>query len=251
MGKFTGQVALVTASTEGIGFAIARSLGQEGAHVVICSRKAAKVDRAVKTLKNEGISITGMPCHVGKPENRKAILDKIRSEHGKLDILVCNAAVNPYFGNILGTPESAYDKIFDVNVKSTFMLIKEAAPMMEERKNSSIVIVSSLAAYDPSELLGIYSVSKTALIGLTKALSFELAAKKIRINCIAPGIIKTKFSDALFSQVSEETFSQNLPIGRVGVPEDCSGAVSFLCSDAASFITGETIVMAGGVKSRL
>jgi len=236
MGKFSGQVA---------------SLGQDGAHVVICSRKSSKVNNAVTTLKNEGISVTGMTCHVGKPSNRKALLDKIRNEHGHLDILVPNAAVNPYFGSILATPESAYDKIFDVNVKSTFMLIQEAVPMMEGRKNASIVIVSSVAAFVPSEQLGIYSVSKTALIGLTKALSHELAGKKIRVNCIAPGLIKTKFSGALFNLASEDVLAQNQPLGRVGVPEDCSGAVSFLCSDAASFITGETIVMAGGVTSRL
>ena len=251
MGKFSGQVALVTASTEGIGFAIARSLGEEGAHVVICSRKKAKVESALQTLKREGISASGMPCHVAKSDDRKAILGKIKNEHGGLNILVCNAAVNPYFGSMLATPEAAFDKIFDVNVKSTFMLVQEAVPMMKGKSNASIVIVSSVAGYAPNNLLGAYSVSKTALIGLTKTLSTELAPKNIRINAIAPGIIKTKFSQALFGQSTEEEVGETIPLGRVGVPEDCSGCVAFLCSKAASFITGETLVMAGGVSSRL
>ena len=250
MGKFDGQVALVTASTEGIGLAIARSLAQEGAHVVICSRRKANVDNALLTLRSENLSVSGMPCHVGKADERAALLEKVKSEHSRIDILVCNAGMNPYFGNILATTESVYDKIFDINVKSTFMLIKEAVPLMLGRKNASIVIVSSLSAFVANEFLGVYSVSKTALIGLTKALSYELASKKIRINCIAPGLIKTKFSDALLAQ-GESAVTSSIPLRRVGVPEDCSETVVFLCSQGASYITGETIVMAGGMVSRL
>ena len=250
MGKLTNKVALVTASTEGIGFAIARRLGKDGAHVVICSRKEANVSKAIETLKNENISVSGVTCHVGKSSDRKALLDKIENEQGGMDILVCNAAVNPYFGSILGTSEAAYDKIMNINVKSTFMLIKESMPLLEKRKGASIVIVSSVSGFTPNEFLGIYGMSKTTLFGLTKALVSELASKEMRINCIAPGLIRTKFSNALLSQ-GEDNVSGFIPMRRVGLPEECAGSVSFLCSNDASYITGETIVIAGGVMSRL
>ena len=192
-----------------------------------------------------------MPCHVGKAADRSALLNKIKAEQGGIDMLICNAGMNPYFGSMLATPESAFDKIFDINVKSTFMLIQEAMPLIEGRRKASIVIVSSLGGYVSNNLLGVYSVSKTALLGLTKALSGELASKGIRINCIAPGLIKTKFSNALFGPDDGKELIKTIPLGRVGIPEDCSGSVVFLCSDDASYITGETIVMSGGLKSRL
>ncbi|XP_076811153.1 dehydrogenase/reductase SDR family member 4-like [Clavelina lepadiformis] len=250
MAKHSGKVAVITASTEGIGFAIARKLGLDGAHVVISSRKQANVDQAINALKAENISVSGVACHVGKASDRRALLDKVEKDHGGIDILVLNAGVNPYFGSILGTPESAYDKILDINVKSTFMFIQESVPMIEKRGKGSIVIVTSVGGYVPSELLGIYGVSKTALLGLVKALVPELCSKNIRVNGLAPGLIKTKMSGALLSQ-GEEVAAQMIPINKVGRPDDCAGIVSFLSSDEAAYITGETVVVAGGVQSRL
>ncbi|XP_002131419.2 dehydrogenase/reductase SDR family member 4 [Ciona intestinalis] len=249
MGKLDGKVALVTASSQGIGFAIARKLAQDGAHVVICSRKKQNVDEAVQGLKSEGLSVSGSVCHVGKSDDRKSFINQLEKDFGGLDILVSNAAVNPYFGSILATPESAYDKIFDVNVKATFQLVQDAVPLMQKRGGGSVVIVSSMAAYNPNEMLGIYSVSKTALVGLTKALMPELSSMNIRVNCIAPGIIRTKFSKSLLQH--EEAVRQQVPLGRIGNPEDCAGMVAFLCSDEASYMTGETVVINGGMKSRL
>jgi len=250
MGKFDNKVALVTASTQGIGFAIARRLAVDGAHVIVCSRKKANVDAAVKSLTSHKHKVSGMVCHVGKACDRALLLDMIKQKFGGMDILVSNAGVNPYFGSILSTPESAYDKILDVNVKATFMLIQESVPLLQARGGGSIVIVSSYAGFSPNPLLGIYGVSKTALLGLTKALVPELRDRNIRVNCIAPGLIKTQFSSALLQQ-GEEAVAAELKIERIGVPDDCAGVASFLCSDDASYITGETVVVAGGVPCRL
>eukprot|EP01137_Pigoraptor_chileana_P001965 Opistho-2@2167 len=252
--RLDGRVAVVTASTEGIGYAIARRLGQEGAKVVISSRKKDNVDKVVQTLKDEGLSVTGIVCHVGKAEDRKSLIAKTVAAHGGIDILVSNAAVNPIFGSMLETTEDAWDKIFDINIKSAFFLAKEAMPHMGTggRKGGSVVFVSSIAGFAPFEALGAYSVSKTALFGLTKALSREVGARNIRVNCIAPGIIKTKFSEALWTNkaILEKTL-EDVPLNRLGSAEDCAGTVSFLASDDAAYVTGETIVTAGGMQSRL
>ena len=251
-GKLSGKIAVVTASTDGIGYAIAKRLGHDGARVVVSSRKADNVDKAMQSLRDAGVDVSGMPCHAGKENDRKALIDKVKNEHGRIDILVCNTGINPYFGKTLDTPEAAFDKIFDVNVKSTFMLIKEAVPLIKNSQSGCIVINSSIAGYSAIDQLGIYSVSKTALIGLTKVLSAELAASNIRVNCIAPGIIKTSFSKALWSSPNiSEVIVNKVPLGRLADPDECGGIVSFLASDDASYITGETIVVAGGMPSRL
>ena len=252
LGKLSGKVAVVTASSQGIGYAIAKRLGEDGAHVVINSRKAEKVDKAVESLKNAGICATGTTCHSGLEADRKALLDKVNAEHGRLDILVCNTGVNPYYGNTLEIPETAYDKIFDVNVKSTFMLIKDAVPLIKKSQSGSILIVSSIAGFEALDKLGIYSVSKTALLGLTKVLAPELAQSNIRINCLAPGIVKTNFSKALWENPdTSQSILNHIPLKRAACPSECAGAASFLTSDDAAYVTGETIVVAGGMKSRL
>ncbi|XP_035885956.1 dehydrogenase/reductase SDR family member 4-like 2 isoform X1 [Phyllostomus discolor] len=188
------KVALVTASTEGIGLAIARRLAQDGARVVISSRKQQNVDRAVAALQGEGLSVTGTVCHVGKAEDRERLVAMAVKLHGGIDILVSNAAVNPFFGNLMDVPEEVWDKILDINVKATALMTKAVVPEMEKRGSGSIVIVASIAAYSPFPALGPYNVSKTALLGLTKNLAIELAQRNIRVNALAPGLIKTNFS---------------------------------------------------------
>jgi len=252
MGKLSGKVAVVTASTDGIGYAIAKKLAEDGAHIVISSRKQSNVDTALEKLRANNLSVSGTACHVGKAEDRQKLLNFVKQEFGSLDILVSNAAVNPYFGPVLNTPEAAYDKIFDVNVKATFLLIKEFVPLMECRQNSSITVVSSIGGFTPFDLLGIYSLSKTALLGLTKVLTNELAAKNIRINSLCPGIVKTKFSGALWkSEDVANQILQSVPLKRFADADDCGGIVSFLSSDEAKYITGENIVVGGGMQSRL
>ncbi|XP_036055897.1 dehydrogenase/reductase SDR family member 4 isoform X2 [Onychomys torridus] len=205
------KVALVTASTEGIGFAIARRLAEDGAHVVISSRKQENVDRAVATLQGEGLSVTGIVCHVGKPEDRERLVATAVKLHQGVDILVSNAAVNPFFGSLMDVTEEVWDKS-----------------------------------------LSPYNVSKTALLGLTKNFAAELDSKNIRVNCLAPGLIKTRFSSVLWKDKSrEDMIKQYMRINRLGKPEDCAGIVSFLCSEDASYINGETVVVGGGTPSRL
>ncbi|XP_059769896.1 dehydrogenase/reductase SDR family member 4 isoform X1 [Balaenoptera ricei] len=246
------KVALVTASTDGIGFAIARRLAQDGAHVVVSSRKQQNVDRAVATLHGEGLSVTGTVCHVGKGEDRERLVATAVNLHGGVDILVSNAAVIPFFGNLMDVTEGVWDKILDINVKATALMTKAVVPEMEKRGGGSVVIVASVGAYRPFPGLGPYNVCKTALLGLTKNMALELAQRNIRVNCLAPGLIKTNFSRMLWDdQARLESLKATMQIKRIGKPEDCAGIVSFLCSEDASYITGETVVVAGGMPSRL
>ncbi|KAK7460333.1 hypothetical protein BaRGS_00038921 [Batillaria attramentaria] len=250
--KLAGKVAVVTASTEGIGFAIAKRLCEDGAKVVISSRKQKNVDAAVQQLRDLDLPATGVVCHVGKKADRDRLLAETVQQYGGIDILVSNAAANPYYGPLLDTSDEAWDKIFDTNVKATFLLCKEVVPHLEKRGGGSIVLVGSFAGYRPNPMIGAYSVSKTALLGLTKTLAPELAGKNIRVNCLAPGIIKTKFSRALWeNDTVHDIAMQQVPMGRMGTPEDCAGTVSFLVSDDANYITGETVVVSGGMTSRL
>lgn len=249
-----GKVAVVTASTEGIGLAIAKQLARDGAKVMISSRKQEKVNEAVLQLEKEekGCSVKGVVCHVAKAEHRKNLIEQTLHHFGGIDILVSNAAANPVFGPILQTPEEGWDKIFDVNVKSAFLLAKDIIPLMEKKGGGSVIFISSIGAFRPLEYIGAYCVSKTALVGLTKVLAEECGHMGVRINCIAPGIIKTNFSEALWkNDAAFKEFLKTVPLGRIGLSNDIGGAVSFLSSDQASYITGETLVISGGVHSRL
>ncbi|XP_029170499.1 LOW QUALITY PROTEIN: dehydrogenase/reductase SDR family member 4-like [Nylanderia fulva] len=250
--RLEGKVAIVTASTEGIGFSIARRLAQEGAKVMISSRKEANVKKAVEELLSEGLQVAGTVCHVGKAEDRKNLFEKTKSNFGGLDILVSNAAVNPAVGPVLDSTEEIWDKIFDINVKSTFLLMKESLPLLKCSESPSIIIVSSIAGYQPFGLLGVYSISKTALLSLTKTTAEELAIEGIRVNCIAPGIIKTKFSQPLYE--SEEAYNEaisRINMRRLGTSNEIGSVAAFLASSDASYITGETIVASGGMHARL
>ncbi|XP_073692396.1 dehydrogenase/reductase SDR family member 4 [Garra rufa] len=250
--NLSGKVAIVTASTDGIGLAAAEALGQRGAHVVVSSRRQANVDKAVSLLQSKNIKVIGTTCNVGKAEDRDKLINMTIEKCGGVDILVSNAAVNPFFGNILDSTEEVWDKILGVNVKASFLLTKQVVPHMEKRGGGSVVIVSSVAGYQPMQGLGPYSVSKTALLGLTRALAPDLAHSNIRINCVAPGIIKTRFSAALWENESVlEEFLKQTSIKRLGQPEDIGGVIAFLCSDEASYITGETITVTGGMNCRL
>ncbi|XP_031616590.1 dehydrogenase/reductase SDR family member 4 [Contarinia nasturtii] len=251
--RLVNKVAVITASTDGIGFAIAKRFAAEGAKVVVSSRKPENVSNAVNKLKNDGFSnVIGVKCHVSDANDRKNLFDETLKNFGKIDILVSNAAVNPVVGPVLACPEDAWDKIFDVNVKASFLLAKEVTPILRDETNGSIIFVSSYAGLNPFPLIGAYSVSKTALIGLTKALAQNLAPENIRVNCVAPGIIRTKFGSVMYeSETAHEAALSMIPMNRLGEVEDISGLVAFLASDDAAYITGETIVAAGGMPSRL
>ncbi|CAD7691393.1 unnamed protein product [Nyctereutes procyonoides] len=245
-GALANRVAVVTGATDGIGFATARRLARDGAHVVVSSRKQHNVDRAVAALQGEGLSVTGTVCHVGKAEDRERLVATVLEHYGGLDFLVCNAAVNPLVGSTLQASEEVWDKILDVNVKSPALLLSQLLPHMENRGMGAVILVSSIAGYIPHVELGPYNVSKTALLGLTRTLSLELAPKGIRVNCLVPGMIKTNFSKVLhMNEVLWNNFKEKYHLQRLGQPEDCAGLVSFLCSPDASYINGENIVVAG------
>lgn len=250
--KLSGKVAVVTASTEGIGRAIAEHLAANGARVVVSSRKQKNVDKAVESMKNNGLDVTGVVCHVGNKEDRANLIKHAVEKAGGIDIFVSNAAVNPAMCQVLDTPEDAWEKIFDINVKCAFLMSKDVLPHMEKRGGGSIVYISSIGGFQPMPILGAYSVSKTALLGLTKAAAAQCAPLNVRVNCVAPGVVKTKFSSAMWNtEEILEKVKEATPLGRIAEPEDIAGIVTFLCSDEASYITGENIVVAGGMQSRL
>lgn len=254
MKRFEGKVVLVTASTLGIGKAIAERFGQEGAAVVVSSRKQKNVDEVVQEFKGKGYETLGLVCHAGKMDHLQNLVDKTVAKYGKIDVLVSNVAVNPAMGPIMNATEAQYDKIFDVNVKSHFFLMKMVHPHMPKKAGSSVIFVSSVGGFNPSEALGLYSVSKTALIGMIKALRYQLAKDGIRINGLAPGVFKTRFAETLWKDPNSAITKMNLmtiPLGKFGEPEECGGVAAFLASDDASHITGETIVVNGGNHARL
>eukprot|EP00455_Lapot_gusevi_P026301 TRINITY_DN2776_c0_g1_i3.p1 TRINITY_DN2776_c0_g1~~TRINITY_DN2776_c0_g1_i3.p1 ORF type:complete len:254 (+),score=80.11 TRINITY_DN2776_c0_g1_i3:68-829(+) len=249
--RLTNKVAVVTGSTDGIGFAIAERFASEGAKVVVSSRKAANVKKAVETIKAKfpNTSVHGVVCHIGIAADRKKLVQETVEKFGQIDILVSNVAVNPTMGSTLETDEKTWDKIFDINVKCSFLIAQECVPHM--KNGGSITFVASQAGFTPFALLGAYSVSKTALFGLTKVLAQELAPN-IRVNCLAPGIIKTRFSVPLWKEdaIAEKAL-EGIPMRRFGTPAECAGTVAFLASEDASYVTGEIIVVNGGTTSRL
>ncbi|XP_034019975.1 dehydrogenase/reductase SDR family member 4-like [Thalassophryne amazonica] len=250
--SFAGKVAIVTASTDGIGLAAAEALGKRGARVVVSSRQQANVDKAVTLLQSQNIDVTGATCNVGKGEDREKLVQKALERFGGIDILVSNAAVNPYFGPIMDSTESVWDKVLHINVKSSFLMTKLVVPHMVKRGGGSVVFVSSVTGYQPTTTLGPYSVSKTALLGLTRALAPELAQSNIRVNCVAPGLIKTHFSAPLWENKDVlDDFKRQLSIKRIGQPEEIAAVIAFLCSSDASYMTGETITVTGGMSCRL
>lgn len=266
--RFEGKVALVTASTAGIGLSIAERLGLEGASLVLCSRRQRNVDGALAFLKSKGITrAVGTAAHVGKEEDIQRLLDLAASSFGantKIDVLVSNAAVNPFAGSILDTPPEAVDKVLEINLKSAIALCRAVVPKMPTDGSAAVVFVSSITAFRPEAPLGVYAVSKTALVALSRALAEELAPA-VRVNCVAPGTVPTKFAAALTDDTGagggggggsaggaisprEIAISRTL-LGRLGTPEDMAAAVAFLASRDASYVTGECLVVAGGMMA--
>lgn len=247
--RFEGKVAIVTASTQGIGFSIAERLGLEGASVVISSRRQKNVDEAVEKLKSRGIEVLGVVCHVSNAQQRKNLIDKTVQKYGKIDVVVSNAAANPSVDAILETEEAVLDKLWEINVKSAILLLKDAAPHLQ--KGSSIIFISSIGGYQPQASMAMYGVTKTALLGLTKALASELAPDT-RVNCVAPGFVPTHFAEYITkNDTVKKAIEERTLLNRLGTTEDMAAATAFLASDDASYITGETLVVAGGIPSRL
>eukprot|EP01084_Bolivina_argentea_P076095 137881_1 len=256
--RFEGQVALITGGTKGIGLAIAKRLGSEGATVVISSRKQASIDEALRSLKQANITdVYATTCHAGKEIDIKNLIDFTVNKCNlkKINILVANAATNPFVGDILESEASHWNKIYQVNLLGQYLLCKYAVPYMV-KGNSSIIINSSVGAWNFSTGPGaipIYHLFKLALVGFTKILSKSCTPKGIRVCGVAPGLIRTKMSKMLCESVDSGKISASKisDSGRLGEPEDISGVVAFLASKDASYISGETIIINGGTSSRL
>jgi NAD(P)-dependent dehydrogenase (short-subunit alcohol dehydrogenase family) len=245
--RLDGKVAVVTGASKGIGEAIARGLAEFGATVVVSSRKQDAVDAVAEAFRAEGFAAHGLACHMGDVEAIHAFADRVVDEHGGIDIVVNNAAANPVFGPIEGTDGGAFDKIIDVNLRGPFELSTRAVPSMRERGGGSIINVSSIGGLNPEPGLGMYSVSKAALVNLTKALAKEWGVDGVRANAICPGFIQTKFSRVLWQNDDMmDMLNTRLPLGRIGQPEEMAGLAVFLASDAASYCTGGVYLADGG-----
>jgi len=245
--SLNGRIALITGASRGIGEAIALTLADHGASCILVSRKREGLETVAKKIRQNGGSAEAMACNMGEMPQIKAIFDKVAATYGRLDILVNNAATNPYFGWMAEAPESAWDKTVAVNLKGPFFMIQQAAGLMARSGGGSIVNVASINGISPALLQGIYSITKAGLIAMTKAYAKELAPQKIRVNALLPGLTQTKFSAALIDnpQIYQQAL-QRIPLGRHAQPEEMAGAVLYLVSDAASFTTGTTITCDGG-----
>jgi dehydrogenase/reductase SDR family member 4 len=246
----TDRIALITGGTRGIGLAIARALATAGARVVVSSRKAEAVEQTATALRNEGFDAIGIPAHVGRMDEARGVVDRTVETLGGIDIVVNNAATNPVYGPIADTSEEVFDKIMSVNVKGPFEIAKRAYPVMAKRGRGSIINISSIGGLSPETGLGMYSVSKAAIISLTKALAKEWGQQGVRVNAIAPGFVKTHFSSALWKNDDVvRTVLGRQPIQRIAEPEEIAGLAVFLASDAASYCTGAVYMADGGYLS--
>ncbi len=242
--RLDGKIALITCASRGIGEATARLFAQQGAQVIISSRKIESCQLIAESINAEGGSAEAFPCHIGDLDQIDAIIDHIKSKYGKLDILVNNAAANPYFGPILDTDLGAYQKTVDVNIRGYFFMSVAAGKIMRENGGGSIINIASINGMEPGYWQGVYSISKAAIINMTQAFAKECAADKIRVNAIAPGLTDTKFASAI---KNDENVLNMIPMRRIAQPGEMAGAILYLASDASSYATGMVMRIDGGM----
>jgi NAD(P)-dependent dehydrogenase (short-subunit alcohol dehydrogenase family) len=244
----SGQVAVITGSSKGIGRAAAEIMASLGAKVVVSSRKADACEAVAAAIRSGGGEAMVIPCNISRKQEVEGLVKGTLKHWGRIDTLVCNAAVNPYFGPLEKIPDEAFDKIMNSNIKSNLWLCNYAIPAMAEQGSGSVVIVSSIGGLRGSAQLGAYGISKAADMQLTRSLAVEWGAKNVRINCVAPGLVKTDFARALWEDPDRlKRTVATAPLRRIGEPEEIGGIVAFLASKAASFMTGSVIVADGGV----
>jgi NAD(P)-dependent dehydrogenase (short-subunit alcohol dehydrogenase family) len=244
----SGKIALVTGASRGIGEEIAKLLAQQGAHVIVSSRKLEGCQLVADAIIAQGGSAEAFACHVGSMDDIGAVFAHIDKVHGKLDILVNNAATNPYFGHVLDTDLASYNKTVEVNIRGYFFMSVEAGKIMRKNGGGAIVNTASINALQPGNMQAIYSITKAAVVNMTKAFAKECGPLGIRVNALLPGFTKTKFAGALFDNKEiYDSLIARVPMGRHAEPREMAGTVLYLVSDAASYTTGECIVVDGGV----
>ena len=252
MFDLTGKTAIITGSSKGIGRSIAFAMAEQGANVVVSSRKADACQVVADEInqKYEGKSERAIviPCNISDTTALQMLVDETRAKFDKIDILVCNAATNPYFGSIQNIPEKAIDKLMDNNIKSNILLCQMVIPEMVEREEGSIIIISSVGGLKASTVIGGYNVTKAADIMIVKNLAAEFGKHNVRTNAIAPGLFRTDFAKALWENPDIlKASTAGCPMRRIGEPDEIGGAAVFLASKAGSFVNGHTLVVDGGV----
>jgi len=242
-----GKIAFVSGASRGIGEAIARTLAAHGAHVVVSSRKADACARVVDEITRAGGRAEAIACHIGEPAQIAEAMGRIEASHGRLDILVNNAATNPYFGPVVDADLGAFQKTVDVNIRGFFVASCAAVKLMQRNGGGAIVNIASIGGVVPGPNQGVYSITKAAVIGMTKVFAAECAQMGVRVNAVLPGITETKFTTAL---VGDEAllghYLQHVPLSRVAQPQEIAGAVLYLVSPAASYTTGVCLPVDGG-----
>jgi NAD(P)-dependent dehydrogenase (short-subunit alcohol dehydrogenase family) len=246
-----GKVAIVTGSSRGIGEAIARGFAENGATVVLASRKQEVLDGVAESINSDGKGkAIAIACHTGKPDQIAALFERVESECGGIDILVNNSATNPYFGAAVDCPEWAFDKTFEVNVKGYFMMSQHAGKAMAAKGGGSIINVASIAAISPGPFQVVYSMTKAAVVNMTQGFAKELGPQGVRVNAIAPGVVETKFAAALVENPEIiEAYNAATPLRRHAQPNEMVGAALYLASEASSYTTGTTLVLDGGATA--
>lgn len=241
------KVAVVTGGSRGIGEAIARAFAEHGATVVISSRKQEGCDAVAESINASGGRAVPIACHAGKPEDIESLFDHVKKDLGGVDILVNNAATNPFFGPAIDISESAFDKTVEVNLKGYFVMIQHAARQMKEKGGGSIINVASIAGIRPGPNEVTYALTKAAVLNMTKGFAKELGPEGIRVNAIAPGVVETYFASVLIeSKENRDRINARTPLRRYAQPNEIAGAAVFFASEASSYATGSTIVLDGG-----
>lgn len=242
-----GKVAVVTGASRGIGRAIAQALSAHGAKIVVSSRKQDACDVVTKEINDAGGEAITIPCNISHKEQLQALVDGARSAYGQIDVMVCNAAVNPHFGSSLTIEDSAFEKVMTCNIQSNTWLAQMVVPEMQARKDGAIIIVSSIGGLKGSDVLGAYSISKAADMQIARNMAVEFGPDNIRVNCIAPGLVKTDFARALWTDPDRASAREQMtPLRRLGDPMDIAGAAVYLASPAGAWMTGQTLVVDGG-----
>lgn len=242
-----GKVALITGSTKGIGKAIAERMAEQGASVIISSRNQDACDEVAAEINGKGQKAIGIACNINHKEQLTQLVEKANAALGRIDILVCNAALNPYFGTSQDIPDEAFDKVMHANIGSVHRLCQLVIPGIADAGGGAVVIISSIGGLKGTSALGAYAISKAADMQIARNLAVEWGPKDVRVNCIAPGLVRTDFAKALWENPDIYAATvKNYPLRRIGEPDEIAGAAVFLASQAGSFTTGQTLVIDGG-----